>query len=65
MENKNLKILDLIDKEKNICEVIVEISKRAHELIKGALPAIDIKKGENLIYVAIEEYLRKTKVKNE
>ena len=60
MENKNLKILDLIDKEKNIYEVIIQISKRAHDLIKGALPSIEIKKGENLINVAIEEYLRKT-----
>lgn len=65
MENRNLKILDLIDKKKNIYEVIIEISKRGHELIKGALPIVEIKKNENLIHVAIEEYLRKQKVKNE
>lgn len=65
MENKNLKILDLIDKNKNIYEIIVQISKRGHELIKGALPSIDVKKNENLIHVAIEEYIRKSKVKNE
>jgi|YelNatPaOPRAMG01_1025707.scaffolds.fasta_scaffold350963_2 DNA-directed RNA polymerase subunit K/omega len=62
MENKNLKILDLIDKEKNIYEVIIQISKRAHDLMKGALPSIDIKKGESLINVAIEEYIRKTRL---
>jgi|GEM_PF-856835 DNA-directed RNA polymerase subunit K/omega len=65
MENKNLKILDLIDKEKNIYEVIIQISKRAHDLMKGALPSIDIKKGESLINVAIEEYIRKTRLENE
>ncbi|MCM8803901.1 MAG: DNA-directed RNA polymerase subunit omega [Candidatus Omnitrophica bacterium] len=63
MKNNNLKILDLIDKNKNIYEVIIEISKRGHELIKGALPMVEIKKNENLIQLAIEEYLKK--VKNE
>ncbi|MCX7917861.1 MAG: DNA-directed RNA polymerase subunit omega [bacterium] len=65
MENKNLKILDYIDKKKNIYEIILQISKRSHDLLKGALPSIEIRKGENLIQVAIEEYLRKIKVKNE
>jgi DNA-directed RNA polymerase subunit K/omega len=65
MENKNIKLLDLIDKNENIYEAIINISKRSHELIQGALPSIEIKKNENLIHVAIEEYLRKRKVKNE
>ncbi|MFN4227799.1 MAG: DNA-directed RNA polymerase subunit omega [Candidatus Ratteibacteria bacterium] len=65
MENRNLKMLDLIDKNKNIYEVIVEVSRRAHDLIKGALPSVEVKKNENLIHIAIEEYLRKNKVKNE
>ncbi|MCM8766601.1 MAG: DNA-directed RNA polymerase subunit omega [Candidatus Omnitrophica bacterium] len=63
MENKNLKVLDLIDKNKNIYEAILEVSKRAHDLMKGALPSIEIKKNENLIHVAIEEYLRKEQIK--
>ena len=66
MENKNIKLLDLIDKEENIYETIINISKRSHELIQGALPSIEIKKNENLIHVAIEEYLRKKRIeKNE
>jgi DNA-directed RNA polymerase subunit K/omega len=65
MENKNIKLLDLIDKKENIYEAIINISRRSHELIQGALPSIEIKKNENLIHVAIEEYLRKIKVKNE
>jgi DNA-directed RNA polymerase subunit K/omega len=65
MENKNIKLLDLIDKNENIYEAIINISKRSHELLQGALPSIEIKKNENLIHVAIEEYLRKRKVKNE
>ncbi|MCM8785526.1 MAG: DNA-directed RNA polymerase subunit omega [Candidatus Omnitrophica bacterium] len=65
MENKNLKVLDLIDKNKNIYEMIVEVSKRAHDLIKGALPSVEVKKNENLVHIAIEEYLKKDKLKNE
>jgi len=65
MKNRNLKLLDLIDKEKNIYEVISEIARRAHDLIRGAVPSIEIKKDENLIQVAIEEYLQKIKIKNE
>jgi len=65
MGNKNIKLLDLIDKKENIYEVIIDISKRSHELIQGALPKIETKKNESLIHVAIEEYLRKTKIKNE
>ena len=65
MENKNIKLLDLIDKKENIYEAIINISKRSHELIQGALPSVEIKKNENLIHVAMEEYLRKKKVKNE
>ncbi len=63
MGNRNLKLLDLIDKEKNIYEIISELAQRSHELMKGALPSIEIKKGENLIQVAIEEYLQKIKIK--
>lgn len=65
MENRNLKLLDLIDKKKNIYEVIIEISQRAHDLLKGAPPSIEVKKDDNLVLVALEEYLRKEKIKNE
>ncbi|MGB9678048.1 MAG: DNA-directed RNA polymerase subunit omega [Candidatus Ratteibacteria bacterium] len=65
MGKKNLEFLDLVDKDKNIYELIIEIAKRSHDLIKGALPSIEVKKDENLIQVAIEEYLRKEKIKNE
>jgi DNA-directed RNA polymerase subunit K/omega len=63
MENKNIKLIDAIDKNENIYEVIINIAQRSHELIKGAIPSIEIKKNENLIDVAIEEYLIKRGVK--
>jgi DNA-directed RNA polymerase subunit K/omega len=63
MENKNIKLIDAIDKNENIYEVIINIAQRTHELIKGAIPSIEIKKNENLIDVAIEEYLIKRGVK--
>lgn len=65
MGNKNLKLLDLLDKKKNVYNVIMEIAERGHDLIKGALPKIEAKKNENLIQVAMEEYLLKEKIKNE
>ncbi|MCM8772423.1 MAG: DNA-directed RNA polymerase subunit omega [Candidatus Omnitrophica bacterium] len=63
MGNRNLKLLDLIDKEENIYDVIMEIAKRCHELMAGAVPKIEVKKDENLIQIAIEEYIQKIKSK--
>lgn len=64
--NKNLKILDMIDKEKNIYELIVELSKRTHELISGAIANVELKsKNTSPVLIAMEEYFIKERIKNE
>lgn len=65
MENRNLKLLDIVDKKDNVYKVIVEIAKRSHDLIKGAIPSVELKRDENLIQISIQEFLQKLKIKNE
>lgn len=54
--DKNLKFIDKFDKEKNIYEMITQLAKRTHDLINGAVPAVETKENDP-IYVAMEEVL--------
>lgn len=64
--NKNLKILDKVDKKENIYDLITKLSKRAHEIISGAVPNIELKsKNTSPQLVVLEEYLMKERLKNE
>ena len=38
--NENLKILDKFDKESNIYELVEERSRRAHDILNGAMSAV-------------------------
>lgn len=61
--NRNLNLLDRVDKKENIYRVIVVLSKRAHLLISGAPPEVET----DLIdpaQIVIEEFLAKEE-KNE
>ncbi|MCM8819019.1 MAG: DNA-directed RNA polymerase subunit omega [Candidatus Omnitrophica bacterium] len=65
MENKNLKLLDAIDKKDNVYRVIIEIAKRTHDLIKGGIPSVEVKKDENVVGISIKEFLQRLKIINE
>ncbi len=58
--NRNLKVLDKFDKKVNIYELIVRRAERAHDILNGAAPAVNIK--ENSIpQIVMEEVIVKEK----
>lgn len=58
--NRNLKLLDRVDKKENIYRIVTILSKRAHDLISGAPPGIEIDVDEPA-QIVMEEFLRKEK----
>ncbi len=58
--NRNLKLLDKVDKKENIYRVIAILSKRAHDLISGAPAGVEIDVDEPA-QIVMEEFLEKEK----
>jgi len=58
--NRNLKLLDRVDKKENIYCIATILSKRAHDLISGAPAGVEINVDEPA-QVVMEEFLRKEK----
>jgi len=58
--NRNLKLLDRVDKKGNIYRVVSILSKRAHELISGAPAGVEIDV-EEPAQIVMEEFLKKDK----
>ncbi|MCD6221547.1 DNA-directed RNA polymerase subunit omega [bacterium] len=58
--DRNLKLLDRVDKKENIYRVIAFLSKRAHELISGGPAGVEIDVDEPA-QIVMEEFLEKEK----
>jgi len=56
--NRNLKLLDRVDKKENIYRIVALLSKRTHDLISGAPPEVGIDIDEPA-QIVMEEFLRK------
>jgi len=58
--NRNLKLLDRVDKKENIYRIVTILSRRTHDLISGALTGVEIDVDEPA-QIVMEEFLRKEK----
>ncbi|HDD64940.1 MAG TPA: hypothetical protein ENF61_02370 [Firmicutes bacterium] len=58
--NRNLKVLDKFDNKVNIYELIVDRAERAHNILNGAPPLVNIKE-DSITQIVMEEVLSKEK----
>lgn len=58
--NRNLKVLDKFDNKVNIYELIVDRAERAHDILNGAPPLVNIKE-DSITQIVMEEVLNKEK----